>query len=233
MPESETTLHLYQECLLLALRDDTGTRDPYANLGIGLGGAMLADLLLLGRVEVEVDRKRSFLKLLDASPTGDELLDDCLAKLKKAKRRAQIGTWVQRFAALRDLKHRAARGLCDRGVLKEEQGTVLLLFKRRIYPELDGRVEKEILERLRKAIFTRTRELDPRTVVLVSLADKTGLLRANFDKKKLKAQKRRIEQVSEGECIGAAAKEAIQAAITAATMAAIIPAIAATTVTTS
>lgn len=226
-------LHLYQECLLLAFRDDVGTRDPYANLGFGLGGAMLADLLLLNRVSVEKVKKSSFLKLEDASTTGDELLDECLAKLEKAKRRAQLGTWVQRFGALRDLKHRAAAGLCDLGILKEEIGSVMLIFKRRIYPQLDGRVEKEILERVRKAIFTQTREIDPRTVVLVSLADKTGLLRANFDKKKLKERKRRIEQICEGEFIGKAAQEAVEAAVAAATMAAIMPAMMVTTVTSS
>ena len=110
---------------------------------------------------------------------------------------------------------------------------MMLIFKRRIYPELDGRVEKEILERVRKAIFTQTREIDPRTVVLVSLADKTGLLRANFDKKKLKDRKRRIEQICDGEFIGMAAQEAVQAAVAAATMAAIMPAIMVTTITSS
>ncbi|MHC4379578.1 MAG: GOLPH3/VPS74 family protein [Planctomycetota bacterium] len=226
-------LHLYQECLLLSFQDDKGTRDPYANLGFSLGGAMLADLLMLGRVSVEKVKKSSFLKLEDGSPTGDELLDDCLGKLESAKRRAQLGTWVQRFAALRDLKHRAAAGLCDLGILKQEVGSVMLIFKRRIYPELDGRVEKEIMERLRKAIFTQTREMDPRTVVLISLANATGLLRANFDKKKLKERKRRIEQICEGEFVGKAALEAVQAAEMAVVMAAIIPAMVSTTVISS
>jgi len=100
---------------------------------------------------------------------------------------------------------------------------VLLIFKRKIYPELDGRAEKEILARLRKAIFTRSSDLDPRTVVLVSLADKTGLLRANFDKKKLKDQKKRIEQIAKGELIGAATQKAIDAAMSAVVAASMVP----------
>jgi hypothetical protein len=115
--------------------------------------------------------------------------------------------------------------------LKAEEDTVLLIFKRKIYPQLDGRVEKEIVGRLRKAIFTRMSDIDPRTVVLVSLADKTGLLRANFDKKKLKEQKKRIEEIGKGEIIGAAAQEAINAAMQAVVAASIIPVLVTTTIT--
>ena len=231
MNASKSDLHLYEECLLLALKDEEGTKDPYVNLGFSLGGAMLADLLLLGKVEVEEEKRQSFLKLVDPSETGDPLLDECTLKLHHAKRRATLGTWVQRFGALRNLKHRAAEQLVARGILKAEEGTILLIFKRKLYPELDGRVEKEIVERLRRAIFTRTSEIDPRTVVLVSLADKTGLLRANFDKKKLKEQKKRMEQIGKGELIGAATQDAINAAMAAVMAASIIPIIVTTTVT--
>ena len=225
MNASKDDLHLYEECLLLALKDESGTKDPYVNLPLSLGGALLADLLMLGKVEVEKEKRQSFLKLVDPSETGDPILDECTLKLHNAKRRANLGTWVQRFGALRNLKHRAAEQLVARGILKAREDTVLLIFKRKIYPELDGRVEKEIVGRLKKAIFTRASDLDPRTVVLVSLADKTGLLRATFDKKKLKEQKKRIEQIGKGELIGAATQEAINAAMSAIVAASIVPVI--------
>ncbi|PCJ54427.1 MAG: hypothetical protein COA70_04695 [Planctomycetota bacterium] len=231
MKPSKENLHLYEECLLLALKDEEGTKDPYVNLPISLGGALLADLLLLGKVEVEKVKKQSFLKLVDPSETGDPLLDECTLKLHDAKRRATLGTWVQRFGALRNLKHRAAEQLVARGILKAQEDTVLLIFKRKIYPELDGRVEKEIVARLKKAIFTRVSEIDPRTVVLVSLADKTGLLRATFDKKKLKEQKKRIEQIAKGELIGAATQDAINAAMAAVLAASMVPILVTTTIT--
>jgi len=223
MKLSKDKLYLYEECLLLALKDRSGFQDSWVNLSMSLGGALLADLLLLEKVEIEQVKKRSFLKLLDATKTGDPLLDECILKLEAAKRRADLGTWVQRFEVLKHLKHRAAEQLVSRGILKAEEDTVLLIFKRKIYPELDGRAEKEILARLRKAIFTRSSDLDPRTVVLVSLADKTGLLRANFDKKKLKEQKKRIEQIAKGELIGAATQKAIDAAMSAVVAASMVP----------
>lgn len=230
MKSSKDDLHLYEECLLLALKDEEGTSHPI-NLAFSLGGAILADLLMLGKVEVEKEKRQSFLKLVEPSETGDPILDECTLKIHTSKRRANLGTWVQRFGALRNLKHRAAEQLIGRGVLKAEEDTVLLIFKRKIYPQLDGRVEKEIVGRLRKAIFTRMSDIDPRTVVLVSLADKTGLLRANFDKKKLKEQKKRIEEIGKGEIIGAAAQEAINAAMQAVVAASIIPVLVTTTIT--
>jgi len=223
MKLSKDALYLYEECLLLAFKDDSGLQESWVNLGFSLGGALLADLLLLEKVEVEPVKRRSFLKLLDATKTGDPLLDECIMKLETAKRRADLATWVQRFSVLKQLKHRAAEQLVARGILKAEEDTVLLIFKRKLYPELDGRVEKEILARLRKAIFTRSSDLDPRTVVLVSLADKTGLLRAHFDKKKLKDQKKRIEQIVKGELIGATAHQAIETAMAAVVAASLIP----------
>jgi hypothetical protein len=234
MMKKTDDLRLHEEFLLLALRDQLGTVESGVNLNFGLGGALLADLLMMERATVEKEGRKSFLKVLDTSASGYPLIDECLLKLKKAKRRAQLVTWVQRFASIPRLKHRAAESLCERGVLGVEEGTILLLFKHKVYPELDGRVEKAVLERLRRAIFTRTREIEPRTVVLVSLADATGLLRVHFDRKMLKAQKKRIAQVTQGEFIGSAAKAAVDAATAvAAAAAAMVVIMSATTAATS
>lgn len=232
-PNAPQTLPLHEETLLLALRDDSGTPNPFANLGTGLGAAILAELLLQERVVVEKDRKKQFLMVADDSSTGNALLDEALELVVTAKRRAQLVAWVQKFSALKSLMHRTAESLCDQGVLKLEEGRVLWIFKRRIYPELDGRIEKEILERLRKAIFTQTSELDARTVVLASIGQSTGLLRANFDKKKLKERKKRIEKLVQGELVGKAATEAVEAATAAIVVASVIPAMVSTTVITS
>lgn len=226
-------LPLHQEVLLLALRDDKGTSSPCANLHLGLGAAMLAELLLQERVKVVEEKRRKFLELVDGSEHDDELLDAALEKLAKAKRRAQLGTWVQRFSTIPRLHHRAAEQLVDRGILKVEEGKVLWLFKRTVYPELDGRVEDAILARLSKAIFTRTREIEARTVVLASIANSTGLLRANFPARKLKENKHRLEKLTKGELVGKAASEAVEAATAAIVVASVIPAVAATTVATS
>lgn len=66
------------------------------------------------------------------------------------------------------------------------------------------------------------------TVVLLSLANSTGLLKVVFDKKKLKGRKARIKQIVNGEITGKAATEAIQAMRAAVMVACIMPTLMAT-----
>ena len=132
---------------------------------------------------------------------------------------------------MKNLRHRVAEGLCRRRILRSDEGKILLIFTRKIYPECDPRPERQMIERLRKAIFTQSATVDPRTAILLSLASSADLLKIPFDKKKLKARKKRIEGITSGELLGKATKEAVQAAQTAAMMAAMIPAMVVVTAT--
>jgi len=227
---SRDQLPLHEEVLLLALRDDEGTIASGTMYQYAIAGAVLAELVLQGRVKVDESKRRKRAIVADPRPTGAPLLDECLEKIAATKPKG-LDHWVGKFAGIGGLKHRVAERLCDRGILREEEGKVLLLFTRRVYTETDPRPEYEIVERLRRAIFTDTRDLGPRTAVLVSLADATGILKVVFDKKELKARKARIEQVVNGEVMGEAAKEAIQAMHAAVMVATVMPAIIASTVT--
>ena len=61
-----------------------------------------------------------------------------------------------------------------------------------------------MIERLKRAVFTDARDLDPRTVVLVSLAHSTGLLKIPFAARDLRARKNRIGEIIAGDAIGQA-----------------------------
>jgi len=226
----QNTLFLHEEILLLALRDEEGTIASGTLYQYAIGAALLAELLLSKRIEVEQSGKRKLVNLVSPSPLGEPLIDQCLEKVISAKRRAVLQTWVSRFAGVKNLKHRVARQLCRRGILRADEDKVLLIFTRKIYPEVNPEPEKELIERLRRAIFTDTRDINPRTVVLLSLANSTGLLKVVFDKKNLKGRKARIKQIVNGEITGKAATEAIQAMQAAVMVACIMPTIMASTV---
>jgi hypothetical protein len=211
--------------MLLALKDEQGTFASGAWIRIALGGAVLAELLLEKRIGTQVEGKKKFARILDPRPTGDVLLDEGLTKIRQAKRRATLETWVSRFSGIKKLRERTAERLCQRGVLRADEDKVLLLFTRKIYPEVDPGPEREILARLESAIFTSTSEIDPRTVVLIALADSTGILKTNMDKKKLKKRKQRIEQITSGSLMHGATKEAVEAAQAAVMLTAVMPAL--------
>jgi len=219
----QNTLFLHEEILLLAIRDEEGTIASGTMYQYAIGAALLAELLLSKRIEVEQSGKRKLVNLVNSTPLGEPLIDECLEKIIGAKRRAVLQTWVSRFAGIKNLKHRVAQQLCRRGILRADEDKVLLIFSRKIYPEVNPGPERELIGRLRYAIFTETSDIDPRTVVPLSLANSTGLLKVVFDKKKLKGRKARIEQIVNGEITGKAATEAIQAMQAAVMMACIMP----------
>lgn len=223
-------LHLYEEIMLLALRDKEGTVASGAMYNYAVGGAVLAELLLSGRVCIDQPRPRKQLVTpVSPEPVGDELIDECLGRITGARRRRAPATWVSSFGGIKRLKRRVAEQLCRRGILEEDHDNVLLVFTRRVYPEIDPEPERRLVERLRNAIFTDTEDIDPRTVVLVSLAGSTNVLPAVFNKKELKARKKRIAQIANGEITGRAAKDAIAAAQAAVMVAVMIPAMTAAT----
>jgi len=230
MPKSNS-LYLHEEIMLLSLHDTKGTSasgyDAYA-----VGGAIVAELLLAGRLRIDEAGKKKFLGVRSDASMGDAVIDKCLNKIVKAKRRATIQTWVGRFAALPNLKHDVALGLCKRGILRADEDKILWLFTRKIYPEIKPEPEDDIISRIRGAILDENDEIEPRTIVLISLAQGSNLLRFACKFNERKAHKKRIEQLVNGEITGKATKDAIAAIQSAVIVACIMPAIMTTIIST-
>ena len=225
-------LFLHEEILLLALRDEKGTPASGTEYSYGIGGAILAELLLDERIRTVTPKKTPLAELVRSDSFGDPVIDECLEKIRNAKKRASFQTWVSRFAGIKNLRHRVAEGLASRGILRVDTGKVLGIFSRKVYPEVDPGPEKRIIARLRRVIFEGESDVDPRTVALVSIAHHTGMLKVVFDKRELKARKARIEQIMNGDLTAKATKEAIEAMQAAVLVACILPAIIVTTVVT-
>lgn len=219
MMARECALGLHHELLLLALRDHKGTTYTYGTYVQALGGALLAELAAAGRVALVAERKKTFVELRDPRPLGDGILDEALARIAASRKRAQAATWVSRLAGLKKLKDRVALDLCRRGILRADEDTVLLIFRRRVYPEVDPRPERAVLERLRRAVFGETGTPDARTLQLLSLADSVDLLPCLFEKPRLKTRRRAVKALVAGEPFGQAVREVVQAQRAAATAA--------------
>jgi Golgi phosphoprotein 3 len=67
-------LHLYEEIMLLALRDEQGTiATGFAEQAVA--GAILAELLLDGRVSVD-ETKKQLVNLINIQACGDPVIDE-------------------------------------------------------------------------------------------------------------------------------------------------------------
>jgi hypothetical protein len=232
-------LWLHEEVLLLALKDEKGT--PHSSMyTIAMGGAILAELLLDERFVLEEKprkkplkpgKKPSYLVAIDnPKQLADAVLDECLHRVATSKKERSPQDWVTRFGQLKDLRRRVAVGLCRKGILREREDRILVMFRRTAYPTLDGAAERRVVERLRDAVVGDSMELDARTAVLVALANGTGILKHVLGKDLVKQRKDRLKEIGEGDIVGEATKaavEAAQAAIVAATTAASVAATAA------
>jgi len=221
---TEQNLFLHEEVLLLALDDEKGTTEFGSTWQQGVAGAVVAELLLAGRV-APTDEKHPRLEVRDPTPLGEPLLDEILAEMAAREKPRKGSDWVQRLANRGKLKERVAAGLVQKRVLREEAGKILWIFDTVHYPERDGRPEREVISRLRRAIVGNERDVDPRTMVLVALADAAGLLKSIFGKQLLRDRKERLKAIREGEAAGKMTREAIEAVQAAVMVAAIMPAV--------
>ena len=74
-------------------------------------------------------------------------------------------------------------------------------------------VEERVI--MRDEVLYGEQRKEPRTALLVSLANACGMLAIPFDKRELRGRKQRLEQIAEGLVVGKAAQQAIAAATAA------------------
>jgi hypothetical protein len=151
--------------MLLALRDKEGTVLSGTMYNFAIGGAILAELLMKKRIDVEEVRKKTFARVLDPAPVGDPLIDECLSRIAGGKKRAQLRDWVSRFAQTKNLKHRVAEQLARHRILRVDEDKVLWIFTRNLSvdPARAG------VHRATARLSSVSGEIGPRTVVLLSL----------------------------------------------------------------
>jgi Golgi phosphoprotein 3 GPP34 len=218
-------MNLIEELALIGYADDGTPVTDGMHLDNGLGGALLLELALAEKIDVERDR----VVVRDPAPAGHPLLDAALRRIAQDKPR-KPKDWVAKFA--KDTRGQVMAGLVEQGVVREEKGKVLLIFPRTRYPAAHGvepAAETDARQRMRAAV-AGDGPVEPRTAALCALIKATGLDRkvfADLDRRRVKA---RLTEISEGEWAATAVKKAIEQ-VQAAVMAAVTASTAATAAT--
>ena len=203
-------LRLQEEVLLLSLNDESGTTGGNTAYAPAIGGAIVSELLLAGRIRIVKPRRTHLVEVVDSTPVGDALLDECLEKVALSKRPKSVSSWVSSFSSLGRLKHRVAEGLCELGVLRRDQGKVLLIFNRTTYPTVDPDPERQIIARLRETVADGVVP-DARSLVLLSLTHGCGMLPHVLGKQLVKEKRDWIKELVEGDVVGEVAKQVLHA----------------------
>jgi hypothetical protein len=200
-------LSFVEEITLLMLDDAKGefVDMPVAAFSTVVAGAALMDLAMHNRIDTDLEK----LIVVDRAPTGDAILDDALGQV------AEIGATLPLMEAIDKIGLHAGRytaealqRLVGHGILREENGRHLWVFRTRRYPMIDDREEREVKARLRQILLTDEIP-DPRDVVLICLIDACKLFGLLLDDAEIEATAARVEQLRKMDLIGQAVAKAV------------------------
>jgi golgi phosphoprotein 3 len=195
-----------EEIVLLLLDDETGALNPLPQsvFSIVLAGAGLMDLAIRNRVDTDLDG----LTIVDRTPLGDGILDDLLVRVAAAADRAAgrldiTEALYEGAQRAEQYQSQALRRLVAGGILREESGRHLWVFRARRYPIVDDSEQQEVQSRLRQLLMSDDIP-DPRDIVLVCLVDACGLMRFVLSPDEIKATEPRVRQLRKMDLIGQA-----------------------------
>jgi hypothetical protein len=165
---------IVEDLLLLMLDDETGTPAGAGTLYYPLGGAVLVELALLGRIEAEEGAgglNGPKVHAVGDGPLGDPLLQAAYDKVADRPRGVQtllveIGTRL--WEPLVDR-------LVERGLIRREKKRVLGVFRMNTLPAADSEHEDALRQAIR-AVLEEGAEPDPRTAAVIALLSSSGTL---------------------------------------------------------
>ncbi|TDD22768.1 GPP34 family phosphoprotein [Kribbella turkmenica] len=222
---------LIAEDLLLLLYDDESGKPIAGSPGLdyALAGAVLIELTLLGKLDVAGEGeevKRGRLKVLDATPTGDAILDERLAYVadKPGKRpKDQLGRLSKK------LREQLLARLAERGLLEADENKVLGIFPITRWPAKDARHEADLRAALESVLKVGTTP-NERTGALIALLSSLNVVpKIVTDAVDKKALKQRAKEIAESDWAADAVKKAVAEMQAAVTTAVVVSATAATT----
>jgi len=165
------SIRLTEELILLMLDEQTGYLDmvPGWDFACVMAGAVIADLALEDRIDTDLDA----LHLIDATPTGDVLLDPTLVEIAEAEETFPAQYWIERNTARsEDIVTLTLERLVAKGVLDYESGGFWTLSRAvsrsGTYPSADGATRREAKARVLHTVLNDVIP-DPRDVILIGL----------------------------------------------------------------
>ena len=193
-----------EEIMLMLLHEETGYVVPVPEwqMSCALAGAVLMDLAIENRIDTDLES----LTVVDATPTGDALLDPTLAEIVADEGTYNAQYWVERIAQKADaISDVSLERLVSQDILDFDSGGFWSLSKKVSrtgrYPTVDGRAGEEIKSRILRVLLDD--ELpDPRDLVIIGLVHFCGAFRALLTEEEFEEAEQRIELFANMDLIG-------------------------------
>ncbi|HEV2345747.1 MAG TPA: GPP34 family phosphoprotein [Actinocrinis sp.] len=187
---------LAADLLLLAIDPQRRQLRVSERLDYALMGADLVELALARRVVMEGDR----VLVLDARPTGDRLLDEALASIAAKDRPPRARAWVQ--AVRKGLRSDYLGVLTEQRAIRRTPRPFLRFFTVTDLVVLEPGRQAGIKARI-DAVASGAAMDDPRGRALAGLAHAAGLSTVLYPGTANRALRKRLQQATRGERVGA------------------------------
>lgn len=201
-------LTMLEEIVLLTVDERTGKVHSSQRHGTAyaLGGALFFDLALAGKIDTGTEE----IHIVDVAPTGHAAMDHFLAEMAKQPELNTVRAWIQEAFGYRDYLEEFALGsLVERGVLRHETSRKLWIIDVNRFPMVDNRPARHVRQRLAEAIQSDAIP-ETRDIMLVSVADASGLLECAVALEDLDRRRERVRLLANLETIGREVAEAIR-----------------------
>lgn len=202
-------MNLIAEDLLLLLLDDESGKVPMGvsdSIGPALGGAVLAELAILGAVTIgERESRWRAPKVRVTGPAPDDrVLADALELIAEKARAPQ--DLVERLG--KGLVPKLGDRLADRGILERRENRLFGIIARTRWPAADKSHEQELLQNL-ESVLVQYATPDDRTGALVAVLAAIGRAHKVVPGLSAREVKKRAKEVAEGAWAAKAVRDAI------------------------
>ena len=205
------SLRIHEEFMLLC-RNEGGRVIGNAQHAYIIAAAVLAELVLHNRVELQPVKRKTLVRLKDSRLIGDPVIDEALERIRTSKRTRAVSTWIGKIAGIRKMTQRVTERLWLSGLIKREERPFLFFFNRTLYPIGHPATRKRLVETLR-VVITTNGVVEPRTAALLLCTHGNGVLTQVMDRKQLKPYKKRIKAVIEDHLIARELSKGLQASV--------------------
>ncbi len=205
-----TDLTLFESTFLLGVTPE-GKKSSY--LSFALGGALLADLALLERIELVTERKKTFVESRSTASTGMPVLDEVGELIATSKRRKRTEGWITKISGRKGLDRACAARLIATGILQVHDTRVAVLFPSTRFPEVQPGPETHLRFAIDQAV--NGAYADRRTAILTGIAYRSMLIKPEGDRAAKKAIRQRVDDLTSGDPLAKAVKGAIDAQMAA------------------
>jgi len=181
---------MLEEVVLLAVDEKTGKLRSTRPVGTGfaMAGAVFFDLALGKRIDTELEK----VLLVSNQPTGVPVQDNVLSEMAKHPELDTVRAWIKALAEHSEYFESAAlASLIARGVLRHEISTRLWIIEVERLAVADNKQQLNVKARLAQTILTDTIP-DARDIMLVSVAEASGLLEYVLSRSQLESRRDRV-----------------------------------------